>query len=95
MDSVTLRDAAMKHCSLIPEPFDDILTKESGFESLKAFCDYFGGCTVYIPNIQTVLKKCLEKEAIEEFNGVNHIALARKYGFTERQLRKILYKPRQ
>jgi Mor family transcriptional regulator len=94
MDDKVLREVASRHSQEILEPFDDIYTNAGGFEALRTFLGYYGGCTVYIPTLETVLKRCRELSAKEEYNGDNHGELARKYGFTERQLRKSLYSPK-
>jgi Mor family transcriptional regulator len=89
MDYGLLRLAADKHKAHILEPFDEIM-RLYGYDAIRTLCDYFGGSTVYIPSLQTVLKRCLEREAVSEFNGGNYAQLAHKYGFSERHLRRIV-----
>jgi Mor family transcriptional regulator len=89
MNEETLRWVADKHTAFILQPYDIIL-RTSGFDALSTVCECLGGTTVYIPKLQTVLKRCLEQEARSEFTGFNYTELAHKYGFSERQLRKIV-----
>jgi Mor family transcriptional regulator len=95
IDEAVLREAANTYMEDIQEPYDVIFKTTGGFDALKAVCDYFSGCTVYIPSLTSVLKKCLERKACAEFTGDNHAALSKKYGFTERQLRNFLYRPKK
>ncbi len=90
MNESILKRAALKHREDILEPYDDLMGL-NGFDAICAFCDYFGGSTVYIPRKQTIFRRCLELEAIQEFNGANYQKLVRKYGMSESHLRKILH----
>ena len=61
-----------------------------GFESIYAFCQEFGGATIYVPHARSIFSRCLEAEARREFNGKNLPLIAKKYGYTERHIRRIL-----
>jgi Mor family transcriptional regulator len=89
MDDSILRKAAMLHPSEIPEPFDAIM-EQFGFDAVCSIIDCFGGATIYIPSKRTVFKGCLEREAVREFKGSNYRMLTRKYGFSERHLRRMI-----
>jgi Mor family transcriptional regulator len=89
MEKELIRLAADKHKPDIPEPFDEIM-KICGYEAICTLCECLGGSTVYIPTLHTIFKRCLEREAIDEFDGGNYVKLARKYGFSERHLRKLV-----
>jgi len=80
MDKHILRQAAQRHPSSILQPFDAIC----------AICENLGGATIYVPSARKIFFGCLEKEAAQEFNGYNYKALAKKYGFSDRHLRRML-----
>jgi Mor family transcriptional regulator len=91
MDEEVLRLAADKHKTDILEPFDEIM-RLHGYEAISTFCECFGGSTAYIPSLHTIFKRCLEREAVNEYHGGNYAyaQLAHKYGFSERHLRKLV-----
>ena len=89
MDKTTLRQVALKHQSEIMQPYDAIMDLQ-GFDAICAFAEYLGGTTVYIPNLKTIFAKCLALEAKRHFDGQNYYELCRRYGISERQLRRIL-----
>jgi len=89
MDKQILRQAAERHPSAILQPYD-ILMEQSGFDTLYTLWETLGSTTIYVPSIRRMLMDCLAKEAIREFNGYNYKDLAKKYGFSERHLRRLL-----
>ncbi|MCL2499101.1 MAG: hypothetical protein FWE90_02065 [Defluviitaleaceae bacterium] len=92
MKDSTLRKAAMLHPSLIPEPFDTIM-EQYGYDAVCNIIDALGGTTVYIPQKRTVFIQCLAKEAAKEYEkGSDYRTLTRKYGISERHLRRMLTK---
>ena len=90
MEHETMKQAAYKHPHAAQEPYD-VLLEQVGFDAVCAFSGMLGGSTVYIPQTRTIFKRCLEIEAVQAFNGGNFPALARKYGFSESHLRRLLY----
>ena len=89
MDKSLLRQAALKHPSEIMQPYDTLLGLE-GLDAIFAFAEHLGGMTVYVPNARTIFAKCLEMEAKKEFTGSNFAGLAKKYGYTERHIRRMV-----
>jgi len=89
MDTTIIRRAALRHPSEIMQPYDSLL-ELNGVDAILAFTEQLGGMTVYVPNTRTVFARCLELEAKREFNGHNYARLGKKYGFTERHIRRIL-----
>jgi len=89
MNKQILRQAAERHPSAILHPFD-VLMEQGGFDSLYTLCETLGSTTVYIPSIRRMLMDCLAKEATSEFDGYNYNILAKKYGFSDRHLRRLL-----
>ena len=89
MEKSTLYEAALRHKSAIMQPYDAIMDMNS-FDAICAFADYLGGMSVYVPSLRTIFSRCLELEIQREFSGANYAALCRKYGFTERHVRRLL-----
>ena len=92
MDKTLIRNAAMLHPSEIMQPYDTLLNLE-GFDAIYALADQLGGLTIYMPTIRSIFARCIEREVLHEFNGNNFVNLAKKYGFSERHLRRILGYP--
>ncbi|MCL1878012.1 MAG: hypothetical protein FWF80_04075 [Defluviitaleaceae bacterium] len=88
MNKNVLRKAAVNHPQKIYPPYD-VLMEEAGFDALYTVIEQMGGATVYIPTIRTVFHDCLAEEARKEYHGQNLARVARKYGFTERGMRKV------
>ena len=93
MDKNTLRYVAEQHKSGILQPFDVLMEIDNGFEAICTFVEHMGGTTVYVPSARTIFARCIEMELQENFKGGNIASVARKYGYTERHLRRILGHP--
>ena len=89
MDKAILKQAALKHPAELMQPYDSLL-ESVGVDAVLAFAEELGGSTVYVPSARTIFARCLELEAMREFNGTNFTGLAKKYGFTERQIRRMV-----
>ena len=89
MNKQILRQAALRHPSSILQPYDALMGLE-GFDAIYALCENLGGATIYVPSARKIFAACLEKEAAREFDGYNYDALAKKYGFSGRHLRRML-----
>ena len=91
MSKSVLREAAKKYPDLILPPYDAIMRHE-GFDAVCAFSELLGGSAVYVPSSRTIFSACLLALAKKEYDtkNVSLVALARKYGFTERHLRKMI-----
>ena len=91
MSNSILREAATKYPDLVLPPYDAII-KHDGFDAVCAFSEQLGGAAVYVPSSRTIFSACLLALAKKEFDtkNVSLVALARKYGFTERHLRKMI-----
>lgn len=89
MDKNTLRQAAQRHPAAILQPFDALMGME-GFDAIYTLCENLSGATVYVPSARKMFAECLAMEAIKEFNGYNYDSLAKKYGFSERHMRRML-----
>ena len=89
MDKSVLRKAAFEHRSEIMQPYDTLLDLD-GFDAICAFTELVGGLTIYVPQERTIFARCMELAARQEFTGSNFAALAKKYGYTERHMRRIV-----
>ncbi len=58
-----------------------------GIENYLKLAEHFGGTSVYI---QKADKSARDREIKELFNGYNYKTLARKFGLSESQIRRIL-----
>lgn len=61
-----------------------------GLDAYKKLIEHFGGCQLYIPKLETILKEVRNKEIKENFNGFNYRELAKKYHVSEMTVRKIV-----
>ena len=92
MTKQLLENAARKHPDLILPPYDEII-KQNGFDAICSFCAFFGGTAAYVPTARTIFAECLCAEAKRELEetDASFVKITRKYGFSERYLRKKLY----
>ena len=92
MDKSLLRTAAMRHPNEIMQPYDVMLGLD-GFDAICAFAEQLGGLTIYVPSARSIFARCIELEAKREFTGSNFTILAKKYGYTERHIRRMVGHP--
>ena len=74
--------------------YDEII-KFDGFDAICAFSELLGGSSVYVPSTRTIFSACLYAQAKKELDstGASLAKLSREYGFSEKQLRKMLLPP--
>ena len=91
MNKTVLQEAAKNYPELILPPYDAIV-RHDGFDAVCVFSELLGGAAVYVPSCRTIFSACLLAQAKKEYDtkNVSLVALARKYGFTERHLRKVI-----
>ena len=90
MNKDLLRAAVLNNPGEILQPYDTLLGLD-GFDAICSLSENMGGFTVYIPSTRTIFAKCLETQVLSEFDGTNLSSLARKYGYTERHMRRIIH----
>jgi len=92
MEKSIIRQAAMRHPAAVLQPYDTLMGLQGleGFDAIYAIWENFGGTQVYVPSIKTIFAGCLENEAMREFNGKNYANLARKYGFSDKHMRRLV-----
>jgi len=89
MNKEILLKAATTHPDEIIEPYRSMF-KLGGFEAIIALVELQGGSTVYVPSSRTIFSRCLEEAAKEEIGKMDSRALARKYGFSDRHMKRML-----
>ncbi|MCL2197989.1 MAG: hypothetical protein FWB80_03605 [Defluviitaleaceae bacterium] len=92
MDKEMLRQAALLHPEDVFPPFD-IIMQRHGFDTVCTFAEQLGGFTVHIPVLRNMFAGCIVKQLDKEFKGGNYADLSKRYGFSERHLRRMLGKP--
>jgi len=74
---------------MIPEGLYLKIANAIGVDSFYKLTEAIGGSTVYIPKPDALLRPVRDAHIKAEFNGWNHIELARKYDVTERWVRRL------
>jgi len=90
MEKELLKKAATLHPTEVMHPYDAI-AKQAGIDAVFTFVEQVGGLTIYVPRAQKIFARCLELEAKKEFDGTNSMDIAKKYGYTERHMRRLFY----
>lgn len=72
----------------LPEVYKTI-AEICGFDAVIQLSKIFGGEQVYFPKYEAIEKPIRNRKILNEFNGYNFKALARKYNLTESAIRKI------
>lgn len=75
--------------SELPEVYQTI-AELIGFENMVILAETYDGEYVYFPKIESLRRYSRNKKIVDEFNGANYKALARKYGLTETHVRSII-----
>ena len=75
----------------LPEDFQ-MVAESLSIEAALKMSKCFGGMTIYIPKIETILRINRDAQIRKEFNGNNHRPLARQYKLSETQIRTIVQK---
>ena len=73
----------------VAEDYPD-LVKFLGMEKAEKTIEEFNGTYVYFPSIKRCALTKVYGALREEFDGYNHVRLAKKYGYTERHVRRIV-----
>ena len=60
-----------------------------GLENFCKMLEIAGGATLYIPQLDSLLRPVRDARIKAEFNGWNYLELARKYNITDRLVRNI------
>lgn len=74
---------------MLPEGLYRQIAEEIGVENLIKLSELIGGSTFYLPKPESIVRPARDVRIREEFNGYNHVELARKYDVTERWVRKL------
>lgn len=74
---------------LIPDGLYREIAEAIGVENLVKLTQLVGGSTIYLPKTESIVRPVRDAKIREEFNGYNHMELARKYDVTERWARQL------
>lgn len=61
-----------------------------GMDMIMELVDYCGGSCIYLPSKSGVLKNARNRVIKDSFNGGNYKELAREFGISDIQVRKIV-----
>lgn len=75
---------------LVSENRINQIAQEIGMENLLKLSDMFGGDHFYIPKKDSILRPVRNEQICLEFDGTNHLELAKKYGVSVNTIRDIL-----
>lgn len=74
---------------MLPEGLYRDIAEAIGPENFVKLAEIIGGATVYIPKPESIVRPVRDARIKQEFNGYNHLELARRYSVTERWVRQI------
>ena len=92
MDKIAIRQAAVKYREYIPQPYEELMELNDGFEAICIITGKLGGNNIYVPSMRAIFGSCVEMDIKDRYNGFNHQEIARIYGYNERYVRAILGK---
>lgn len=64
-----------------------------GMEKALFVAKHMGGSSLYIPKADRIVRGAKQRALRKEFNGHNHRALSKKYGYSVTWIRKIVAQP--
>lgn len=74
---------------MISEGLYRMIAEAIGTDNFYKLAEIVGGTTIYIPKPESLTRPVRDARIKEEFNGYNHLELARRYGVTERWVRQL------
>lgn len=74
---------------MISEGLYRMIAEAIGTDNFYKLAEIVGGTTIYIPKPESLTRPVRDARIKKEFTGYNHQELARKYGVTERWVRRI------
>lgn len=74
---------------LIPDGLYRDIAEVIGVENLVKLTQLVGGSTIYLPKAESIVRPVRDARIREEFNGYNHMELAKQYDVTERWVRQL------
>ncbi len=61
-----------------------------GMDAVLLLCAQFGGERIYFQKLDSIVAAARDRDIVAEFDGRNHLELARKYNLTSTRIRQIL-----
>ncbi len=74
---------------MLPEGIYKDIAQAIGLENFYKLTKVVGGATIYLPKPESITRPVRDARIKSEFNGYNHLELAKKYGVTERWVRQL------
>jgi Mor family transcriptional regulator len=74
---------------LIPEGLYRSIAEAIGVSNFLIITEMLGGSTTYLPQKESILRPIRDRRILEEYNGYNQTELAKKYGVSERWVRRL------
>jgi Mor family transcriptional regulator len=74
---------------MIPEGLYRQIAELIGIENLARLAELIGGTTFYLPKLESFMKPARDAHIKAEYNGYNHVELAKRYGVTDRWVRML------
>jgi len=89
-----IKNAAALHPEYTMEPFDALYGLD-WFDAICVLSEVSGGCNMYMPSTRKIFAKCIEVEARKDLETMKsekriYALLAKKYGYTEQHMARIL-----
>jgi len=78
-----------RNCTNVKEDYPELVVIV-GYDKAQSVIKILGDMRIYFPTIKRSALEKIKKLIISEFNGYNHISLAKKYGYSERHIRNIV-----
>lgn len=79
-----------RDCKDLKDEYPELLNS-LGEEKSKMIIRMLGDMNVYFPTLRRNALDKIRGLIVSEFNGYNQVALARKFGYTERHIRRIVH----
>jgi Mor family transcriptional regulator len=74
---------------MIPEGIYREIAEEIGVANLIKLAEMIGGAKFYIPKAESLIRPVRDLRIKKDFNGYNHMELAKKYNLSESWIREI------
>lgn len=68
----------------------ELLFEIVGEDKFLEIARMYGGNNVYVPTYKSVIRNARNREIIKRYNGVNASQLAKEYGMSVNQLKRII-----
>lgn len=74
---------------MLPEGIYKDIAETIGVYNFYKLARVVGGATIYLPKPESIIRPVRDAHIKAEFNGYNHLELAKRYGVTERWVQQL------